>query len=793
MPYVEGESLRDRLNHEKQLPIGDTVRIATGVASALDYAHRHGVIHRDIKPENILLHDGQALVADFGIALAASKAGSERMTETGMSVGTPHYMSPEQAIGERDITARSDVYSLGCVVYEMLTGDPPFTGSTAQAIVARVLTEEPRPLIPQRKNVPPALEAAVLTALEKLPADRFATAAQFAEALSVRTTGGTLVTPRAAAPSREVSAGRWRAAAAVAALAALAALALAGWAWRRSAGVSTPVTRNIVLLGDSTTPLTTVPSIALSPDGSILVYRDAAANRGLWLKRRDQLQATPLPGTERATNPVFSPDGASIAFVADGRLKKLNVAGGTVVTIADSAASGYGGAAWLDDGTLIFTAPRIDEFRRVSASGGPVTLAFRPSALGGRGLGMPVALPRARGFLFQGCTSGCVTMGIYVVDLRSGKEKLLLPDAAHAEYAGDGRLLYVRRDGTVLVTAIDLDRLEVRGTGTPVAAGVKVGNGYGLMAASPSGTLVYVRGSGNSAETLPVRVTAAGVATPIDTAWYGPLSSLALSPEGGRLAAGVGARDGDLNIWIKQLDRGPVTRLTFGGHDRRPAWSPDGRTVAFVRDTGTGSVIMARAADGSSADRLLARIPNQPQEIVWAGDGSWLVLRTDNAMPGAGDLIGVRTTGDTTPVPLVATPFAELTPAVSADGRWLAYVSNESGNPELYVRPFPNTSAARWQVSVSGGSEPRWSRDGKTLYFLDGSKWMMAAHLKGGAEFAVTGVDALFDASVFRLDDVHQSYDVTADGRFVFLSPGRELGAAPTSRVVWVENWPGRR
>ena len=189
MPYVEGESLRSRLNREKQLPVAEAVRIATEVASALDYAHRHGVVHRDIKPENILLHDGQALVADFGIALAASKAGGNRMTETGMSLGTPHYMSPEQAMGEREITARSDVYALGVVLYEMLTGDPPFTGSTAQAIVARVLTETPRPILPQRHTIPPEVEAAILTALEKLPADRFASAAEFADALKGRGTG----------------------------------------------------------------------------------------------------------------------------------------------------------------------------------------------------------------------------------------------------------------------------------------------------------------------------------------------------------------------------------------------------------------------------------------------------------------------------------------------------------------------------------------------------------------------------------------------------------------------------
>src|SRR5215210_215842 len=192
MPFIQGETLRDRLNREKQLPVTDAVRITTEVASALDYAHRHGVVHRDIKPENILLHDGQALVADFGIALAASKASGARMTETGMSLGTPHYMSPEQAMGEREITPRSDVYALGAVLYEMLTGEPPFTGSTAQAIVARVVTESPRPLMPQRHTVPRNVEAAVLTALEKLPADRFATAAEFADAIKDKSYASTV-------------------------------------------------------------------------------------------------------------------------------------------------------------------------------------------------------------------------------------------------------------------------------------------------------------------------------------------------------------------------------------------------------------------------------------------------------------------------------------------------------------------------------------------------------------------------------------------------------------------------
>ncbi len=283
MPYVEGESLRDRLNREKQLPIEEAVRLAAEVASALDYAHRHGVIHRDIKPENILLHDGRALVADFGIALAASKAGGARMTETGMSLGTPHYMSPEQAMGEREITARSDVYALGAVLYEMLTGDPPFTGSTAQAVVARVVTESPRPLLPQRHTIPPNVEAAVLRALEKLPADRFASAAQFADALAnpaaTRPTASATA-PHAAAPPAGPRARLRDPVLWGLALVAAAALGIAGTALRRPpAPPPMPPVRFLFTGPDSAPIVENFPwPAAISPDGGMLVY--AVAERG---------------------------------------------------------------------------------------------------------------------------------------------------------------------------------------------------------------------------------------------------------------------------------------------------------------------------------------------------------------------------------------------------------------------------------------------------------------------------------------------------------------------------------
>jgi serine/threonine-protein kinase len=776
------------MNREKQLPVADAVRIAGEVASALDYAHRHNVIHRDIKPENILLHDGRALVADFGIALAASKAGGTRMTETGMSLGTPHYMSPEQAMGEREITARSDVYALGCVLYEMLTGEPPFTGATAQAIVARVLTENPRPMLPQRHTIPPQVEAAVLTALEKLPADRFATAAEFAEALTDASYAPrtTVAMASAAAPGAATWKRRFGVATGLAALATL----LAAWGLVRARRLADqPTTWQYISLGDSVVPNLATPGMALSPDGSLLVVKDPRQNGLLWAKRSGVLEPTAIPGTERATNPAFSPDGDWLAFVADQRLRKLRVSTGAIVTLADSAASGFGGAAWLDDGTIVYIPPDLNRLIRVSAAGGPGTVVMDNKELQGIGLGYPHPLPHARGVLFQGCTSGCVTMSLRVLDLKTGTQKLLVNEAAEGWYLPSGHLLYTLRSGTALVAPFDLDRLEVTGTAVPVIERVLVLNGFAQLVWSPSGSMVYASGQSPNNELVMMRVSRGGIPTAVDSSWEGRFTSLALSPDGRRLAIGAGSGAGDLNIWIKQLDRGPVTRLSFGGSDRRPVWSPDGRMVAFIRDTGGSSVVTARYADGSRPDTMLARLDRQVQEVEWTRDGKWLVMRTDNGNAGAGDLVGKRLQGDTTPVVLVASPFTELHPAVSPDGRWLAYTSNESGNNEVYVRPFPNTNDGRWQVSTAGGRAPRWSRDGKELFFVDRSFQLVSAPVTTSPGFAVGTIRPLFSVTGYALDDFHTAYDVTPDGKFIIAAPRQLSAAARPPQLVRVDHW----
>ncbi|HEX6315608.1 MAG TPA: serine/threonine-protein kinase, partial [Gemmatimonadaceae bacterium] len=404
MPFVAGESLRDRLNREKQLPVEDALRIAGEVADALDYAHRQGIVHRDIKPENILLHDGRALVADFGIALAVSRSDSStRMTETGMSLGTPHYMSPEQAMGERELTPRSDVYALGCVLYEMLTGEPPFTGPTAQAIVARVMTDAPRSITAQRHTVPAHVEIAIRKALEKLPADRFGTAAQLAEALRTPT--------RAVAPAPLVSPSRAerRLVFSLGAV-ALAALGLAAWGLSRPVPPA-PVSRYALSFPGASSP---VGMMLLSKTGSHLVYgglvtegavsaRFGGAVSQLWIKARDQVESRPIPGTIGAGVFAIAPDAQSIVFIEStgpgtpGALKRIPVSGGPAVTLADSAVP-YG-IAWLDDGTIVF--PRIAggafDLWRVPDNGGAATRLWRADSTGA--LALPSPLPEGRGVI----------------------------------------------------------------------------------------------------------------------------------------------------------------------------------------------------------------------------------------------------------------------------------------------------------------------------------------------------------------------------------------------------------
>ena len=782
MPYVEGETLRAKLDREKQLGVEDAIALTRAIAGALEHAHKQGVIHRDIKPENILLRDGDPLIADFGIALALSHAGGSRLTETGLSIGTPHYMSPEQAMGDRELDARSDVYSLGAMLYEMLAGDPPYTGSTAQAIVAKVITEKAPPVSTVRDTVPEHVSAAIAHALNKLPADRFPTAYGFAQAL---------VRPDAAAMTAARSIGTAPPNTAHSRLAwtgwgiAVVATVIASWFALRPAPRD-PVSRYSVLLpADQRLAMARGTRIAFAPDGSQLAYI-GPADLGLqiWLRPRDALVATPLPGTDQVDHVFFSPDGRRVGFLNQAqRLMTASLSGGPPMELADTAV-GLDGATWSADGYIYFdgfTGGGTNGLRRVPENGGPsVVVTTVDTAAGETDHVWPTALPDGRGVLFVVSRGGNpMTSDIAVLPPEADTFTVLVRAVA-AAYAPSGHLLYVTADGSLMAVPFDLDGLRV--TGEPVAIGTGVGiRPYGAtdLAVAEDGTVAYLTGKRADDPSEVVWVGLDGQVELIDPAWVGSFSTLAVSPDGNRLAVSVLA-SGDEQLWIKELPRGPMTKLTFEGSlNWRPAWLPDGRTVSFTSDRSGSTRIMAKRADGSVPAAVVLELGSDAtaQEAVWHPRERWLVYRQTPR-----DIYAISPTGDT--VPIVATPFEERAPALSPDGRWLAYQSDESGRFEVYVRPFPNSSSGKWQISTDGGIVPRWSPDGRALYYL-GPTSLMAVEVGSGVTFTPGNRRALFSTG-FLATTQESSYDIMPDGRrFVMI---RNRTSAEDAELIVIEN-----
>jgi serine/threonine protein kinase/Tol biopolymer transport system component len=795
MPYIQGETLRSKLDRETQLGIDESVRITCEVADALDYAHRHGVIHRDIKPENILLHDGRPMVADFGIALAVSAAAGGRMTETGLSLGTPHYMSPEQATAEKELTNRSDIYSLGCVLYEMLTGSPPHVGASAQQIVMKIVMDEARPVTQLRKSVPANVAAATAKALEKLPADRFESARAFAEALTnpaFTTTG--LSTTRPGSSVRD-----WRQRLAVPALVAAVLLAAALlWALTRPAPAPT-VARYLVELAEgqdlSGTPWS---RLAVSPDGSRLVYvGDAERGTRLFVRTRDQLKATAIPGTEGAINPAFSPDGDRIAFmdrVAEGHIKVVSLAGGPAVAITDSAV-GAPGLTWGHDGFIYYDVIGIGPLMRVRETGGAAASVGRlDSTRGELQHAWPDALPNGKGLIMTVSHGGPGAGGseadeIAVLDLATGTHRVLVR-GVFARYVRSGHLAYVTADGALMGVPFDQDRMELTGEAVALTegVGVRVGSGAVDLAVSAGGTLWYAAGAVGSAGTQEVVwVGRDGSATPVAAGWAGLIANPVLSPDGKRLA--VSTRELVSQVWIKELDHGPLSKLTVDGSNNvRPAWSADGRSVAFVSNGSPNRDLYQRLADGSRPATLLLDAERPVEEAVFSRDGAWLIYRTGSFV-AEGDLYARRLGSDSSIV-LVATPAYETSPSLSPDGRWLAYVSNESGTAEVYVRPFPNTADGRWQISVQGGQEPLWAHSGRELFYRTASgavPQQMAMEIVPGRTFIPGERRTLFPLTRYVLGSSHQQYAVAPeDRRFVMI---RATGSDRADKLVVVENF----
>jgi Tol biopolymer transport system component len=723
MPYVEGESLRDRLTREKQLPIVDAVRIASEIAGALDYAHRHGVIHRDIKPENIMLHDGSALVADFGIALAASRAGGTRITETGMSIGTPQYMSPEQAMGEREITARSDIYALGAVTYEMLIGEPPFSGPTAQAIVARVLTEEPRPLIPRRHSIPSEVEDAVLTALEKLPADRFGSAAEFANALAGK------------AASRQVGRTQRRAPAALpsgrlAVILAVLGIALVAVGFLVGTGLAG---RNVPLVefGRSTKVtwdrgLEIEP--ALSPDGKYIAYAAGNTTR-MRIFVRQVSGGRPIGLTDDSldiqTNPLWSADGSRILFLSNGGVFSAPASGGAArPEMRAVAARPIISAVWAPDGQRIAYAIADSIFIR-GADGNVRPLARIAEA------SLCQWSPRSDLIACASGNSYYSRIGSFFGNLSPSRMVLArvrdgatvtITDSTSINqspaWSPDGKWLYYissrlgPRD--IFVTRISGDG---HANGTPVR--VTTGLGAQSIAISRDGRrFAYAAFTGtaniwslpfppNGATAASARPVTSGSQT-IEGGW---------ATRDGRWFFFPSDVSGNSEIYRMRLPGGEPEQLTNDpSDDFSPKVSPDGREVAFHSWRSGSRDLYVMPLDGGPVQRVTSS-PRQEAQPNWSSDGSalafnmfgipggvWVVRRDANGVWGA---------------PVQRSPFGTW-PSWSFDHRWIAFSSTFTGGSLMIVNPDSGTPRVVLDSATSGGiyaEVPIWSRDSRTLYF----------------------------------------------------------------------------
>jgi Tol biopolymer transport system component/tRNA A-37 threonylcarbamoyl transferase component Bud32 len=779
MPYVEGETVRDRISREKQLPVAESVQIATEVASALDYAHRHGVIHRDIKPENILLHDGRALVADFGIALAASSAGT-RMTETGMSLGTPHYMSPEQAMGERALDARTDIYALGCVLYEMLVGDPPFTGSTAQAIVAKVVTEKPVSPRRARDTIPEAVEYAVLAALQKLPADRPGSAAEFAAALKdpTRTLQGQVAGPlRAESPPRLVFA-------ALGLAVVGAAFGIWGLTQTPPAAVAPSVAFRLSqegatapdFLGDIRSPL------AISPDGSRIAYRcEDGGRRSLAIRELGSVDARVLSGTEGARDIAFSPDGHSLVFRQGTRLNRVSLRGTPPVLVADIGQSpAIYGIAWLPPDTIYYLIEAAHAVFKVAADGNspPVEMPLPDSI----GLLSELAPIPGTEWVLASERREARTGSVVALSTRTGEVRRLNAKGLSVRLLPGGRhLLLGKNNGVMTIVQFDPKRLEPIGPEVPVLSLVQnTVIGLPILSLSNSGVLVYATGSEDDQTVVEVGRDGRATAVMSEPAEY---KDPRWSPDGTRIAVEI-ANGTKGDIWIRDTRTGTQTRLTNGSENFYPVWTPDGRRIVFSsRRAGLAGLWWQPVDGGGDAESLQPGSETDlrfPHDI--SVDGRTLLFRTNTAENGfdIGEM-ELRPGGESRPV--LATPENEGSPVLSPDGRWMAYVSDASGINEVYVTPWPGVGR-RAQLSSGGGQEPQWNPKGGELFYRTGEAMVAVRLTERDGLLAPTRRDTLFTGPYFQ-QPRWPEYDVSNDGsRFLMIRRG-----SARQEIVVITGW----
>jgi len=805
MECVEGESLAQRLE-KGPLPLEQVLKFGAQIADALDKAHRSGVVHRDLKPGNIMLTPTGAKLLDFGLAkpavpltsgatLTATSMRTTPMTQEGTVVGTFQYMSPEQIEG-KDLDGRSDIFSLGAVLYEMLTGQRAFEGKSQLSVASAILEKEPAAISSTKPLTPPALERAIRRCLAKDPEERWQTARDVAIELKWIADSGLQSSTTAPGVER----GKYSSQLTVAAFALTTVVAAAlGMFYAKKPAPDVRVTRTYIKAegGSSFIFSGDQKGFAISPDGRNLAYVASTpspdSKSALWIRPMDSLHARLLPGTEAAAFPFWSPDGRYIAFFAGGKLKKIDPQGGPPAIICD-APDGRGGS-WNQQGDIVFTPTVNSPIYRVSASGGPISqLTTQDPSKNETTHRWPWFLPDGRHFIFlagstftpREAASNSILMG----SLDSKETKLLFHTHYQAAYAS-GHLLFLLQS-SLMAQPFDEKRFELTGEAVPIAEQVRedASIAHAWFSPSTNGLLLYAEGAAKNRQLVWFeRNGTQTAAVPGEDAYSG----VSLSPHGKKLAYYLDGTGFD--VWSLDIASGVKTPLTFGASSGQgnlyPVWSPDEKHIAYASFRNGKYGLYQKSADGSGSESVLLegtdhfRIPTS-----WSPDGKLLLYHEGvsggtyaNGVPGGWSIWILPIFGDRKTYPFIQSTFSAREASFSPDGKWVAYCSNESGEYRVYVVPFPGPGG-KWQVSLGDGRGPLWRRDGKEIFYLSADNKLMVVKVEtSGGSFAAGEARALFDSHSYG---VFGRYDVSADGqRFVVAYDGSQSSNTLTSVVNW--------